>query len=106
VRVAWQTAVASDLAMPEVPGPRPLWIRINNACLDRVMTAVESDPVVAGQFMRVTAMIDPPARLLRPRILLRVARAHHRRTGIDSVHEGSGGDVVTREALGTPARSA
>lgn len=106
VRVAWQTAVASDLALPEVPGPRPLWIRINNACLDRVMTAVESDPVVAGQFMRVTAMIDPPARLLRPRILLRVARAHHRRTGIDSVHEGSGGDVVTREALGMPARSA
>ena len=106
VRVAWQTAVASDLSLPEVPGPRPLWIRVNNACLEPVMTAAESDPVVAAQFMRVTAMIDPPARLLRPAILLRVARAQHRRTGLRSVAEGSGGDVVTRESLGTPARSA
>ncbi len=106
VRVAWQTAVASDLALPEVPGPRPLWIRINNACLEPVLRASESDPVVAAQFMRITAMIDPPMRLLRPSMLLRVARAQHRRTGMQSVHEGSGGVVVTRESLGTPARSA
>ncbi len=106
VRVAWQTAVASDLSLPEVPGPRPLGIRISNACLEPVMTAAESDPVVAAQFMRVTAMIDPPARLLRPAILLRVARAQHRRTGKRYVHEGSGGNVVTRESLGTPVRSA
>lgn len=103
VRVAWQTAVASDLALPEVPGPRPLWIRINNACLEPVMTAAESDPVVAAQFMRVTAMMDAPAQLLRPAMLLRVARARLRRTGYRSVHEGSGGDVVARESLGTPA---
>lgn len=106
VRVAWQTAVASDLSLPEVPGPRPLWIRFNNACLEPVMTAAESDPVVAAQFMRITAMIDPPAQLLRPAMLLRVARAQHRRTDVRSVHEGSGGVVGTRESLGTPARSA
>ncbi|MDP7701602.1 NAD(P)/FAD-dependent oxidoreductase [Mycobacterium sp. TY815] len=106
VRVAWQTAVASDLALPEVSGPRPLRIRVSNACLEPVMTAAESDPVVAAQFMRITAMVDPPAQLLRPAFLLRVARAHHRRTGSNVVHEGSGGDVVTRESLGTPVRSA
>lgn len=106
VRVAWQTAVASDLALPEVPGPRPWWIRINNACLAPVMTAAESDPAVAAQFMRVTAMVDSPRQLLRPAMLLRIARAQHRRTGMQSVHEGSGGVVATRESLGAPARSA
>jgi 2-polyprenyl-6-methoxyphenol hydroxylase-like FAD-dependent oxidoreductase/ketosteroid isomerase-like protein len=83
VRVAWQTAAGSDLALPEVEGRRPMSMRISNAFLERVLTAVEDDPVVAGQFMRVTAMVDPPARLFRPSILRRVARARGRRaTGV------------------------
>lgn len=83
VRVAWQTAAGSDLALPEVEGHRPVSMRISNAFLERVLTAVEDDPVVAGQFMRVTAMVDPPARLFRPSILRRVARARSRRaTGV------------------------
>ncbi|MFZ1177473.1 MAG: FAD-dependent monooxygenase [Mycobacterium sp.] len=95
IRVAWQTAVGSDLALPEVQGPRPMWMRISNACLERVMTATESDPVVAGQFMRVTAMIDPPIRLLRPAILYRVMQAQHRRRrDAQSVDEGFGGSLV------------
>ncbi|MGH3551850.1 MAG: hypothetical protein ACRDT5_04485 [Mycobacterium sp.] len=42
--------------------------------LERVMTAAETDPIVADQFMKVTAMIDSPVRLLRPSILRRVAQ--------------------------------
>ncbi|OBF50287.1 hypothetical protein A5787_08370 [Mycobacterium sp. 852002-50816_SCH5313054-b] len=80
VRVAWQTAAGSDLALPEVQGRRPMSMRISNAFLERVLTAVEVDPVVAGQFMRVTAMVDPPGRLFRPSILRRVARARGRRS--------------------------
>jgi 2-polyprenyl-6-methoxyphenol hydroxylase-like FAD-dependent oxidoreductase len=92
VRVAWQTAVGSDLKLPEVVGPRPVSMRITNAFLERVLTAVEVDPVVAGQFMRVTAMVDPPARLLRPSILLRVVLANRRRpAGVRSIDEGFGG---------------
>jgi 2-polyprenyl-6-methoxyphenol hydroxylase-like FAD-dependent oxidoreductase len=95
VRVAWQTAVGSDLALPEVAGPRPMSMRISNACLEPVMIATESDPVVAGQFMRVVAMVDSPVRLLRPAILLRVMRAsHRRRTDVQSVDEGFGGSLV------------
>ena len=75
VRVAWQTAVGSDLTLPEVVGPRPASMRITNAYLEHVLTASETDPTVAGQFMRVIGMIDPPVRLLRPSILLRIARA-------------------------------
>ena len=79
VRVAWQTAVGSDLALPEVAGPRPLSMRITNAYLDRVMTAAETDPVVAQQFLQFIGMIDSPARLLRPSIMLRLARTNRRR---------------------------
>ncbi|BBZ39991.1 FAD-dependent oxidoreductase [Mycobacterium conspicuum] len=74
IQVAWQTAVGSDLALPEVVGSRPVSMRITNALLEHVLTATEVDPVVAAQFMRITAMVDPPARLLRPSILLRVMR--------------------------------
>jgi 2-polyprenyl-6-methoxyphenol hydroxylase-like FAD-dependent oxidoreductase len=79
VRVAWQTAVGSDLSLPEVIGPRSASMRITNAYLKRVMTAAETNPTVASQFLRVIGMIDPPARLLRPTILLRIARANRSR---------------------------
>ncbi|OBI86305.1 FAD-dependent oxidoreductase [Mycobacterium asiaticum] len=94
VRVAWQTAVASDLTLPEVQGHRPTSMRISNACLEPVMTASETDPVVAGQFLRIVGMLDSPATLLRPSILLRILRAQHRRTGGRSVHEGSDGRLA------------
>lgn len=79
IRVAWQTAVGSDLNLPEVEGKRPISMRITNAFLERVMTAAEVDPVVAGQFMRVVSMVDPPASLLRPSFALRVWGAQDRR---------------------------
>jgi 2-polyprenyl-6-methoxyphenol hydroxylase-like FAD-dependent oxidoreductase len=89
VRVAWQTAVGSDLNLPEVVGKRPISMRITNAYLERVMTACEVNPVVAGQFMRVTSMVDSPIRLLGPSILVRVMRPKRRRpTDVQSVDEG------------------
>ena len=68
-------------------------MRISNAFLERVLTATEADLVVAGQFMRVTAMIDPPTRLLRPSVLLRVMRARRRPADLGSVDERSGESV-------------
>lgn len=79
IRIAWQTAVGSDLALPEVDGPRPLSMRISNAFMDWVLTAAETDPLVALQVTRVTGMVDPPSLLLRPGFLARVARVHRTR---------------------------
>jgi len=76
IRVAWQTAVGSDLALPEVQGHRPLSMRLTNAYLDWVMTAAETDPLVSGQLARLTGMVDPPLRLLRPSFVARVAQVH------------------------------
>jgi hypothetical protein len=63
-------------------------MRITNAYLERVMTAAETDPVVAAQFMRVTTMVDSPIRLLRPSMLLRSMCAKRgRRTDVQSDDE-------------------
>ena len=83
IKVAWQTAVGSDLTLPQVQGPRPLSTRLTNAYLDRVLTAAETDSHVGQQFLRVTGMIDPPSKLLRPAFVSRVlgtaAQARDRR---------------------------
>lgn len=78
IQVAWHMAVGSDLALPEVPGPRPMSIRLTSAYLDRVLAAAESDSHVSYRFMRVVGMLDRPASLLQPSCLFRVSRAHLR----------------------------
>jgi 2-polyprenyl-6-methoxyphenol hydroxylase-like FAD-dependent oxidoreductase len=79
IRIAWQSAAGSDLALPEIEGSVPLSMRLSNAYLDRVMTAAESDPAVTLQFIRVIGMIDSPARLFLPSFIFRVLRARQPR---------------------------
>ena len=73
IGVAWQLAAGSDLAFPEVEGPRTPAIRVTNRFVDWVLTAAESDAGVGGQFFRVTTLLDPPTRLLNPLFISRVA---------------------------------
>ncbi|GHE78606.1 hydroxylase [Amycolatopsis deserti] len=73
IGVAWRLSVGSDLTLPQVQAPRPLPVRLVNRYVERVLTAAERDPVVAAQFMRVSAFLDPPSALMRPSILARVA---------------------------------
>jgi len=79
IAAAWQLAAGGDLALPEVEGPRPLSVRIANAYMDWVLTACESDAVVAAQFFKVNALVDPPSRLLHPAFIYRVATVNLRR---------------------------
>jgi 2-polyprenyl-6-methoxyphenol hydroxylase-like FAD-dependent oxidoreductase len=72
IRIAWQAAVGSDLALPQIPGRRPMSIRVANAYLTQVLAAGETDPAVVQQFLRLINLLDPPSRLLRPPTLLRV----------------------------------
>ena len=94
VKVAWQTAVGSDLTLPQVQGPRPLSMRLTNAYLDRVMAAAETDPWVGQQFMRVTGMIDTPTHLLRPALVSRVLRTGARPGHRDELPLPVTGEVI------------
>jgi 2-polyprenyl-6-methoxyphenol hydroxylase-like FAD-dependent oxidoreductase len=78
IGVAWQFAVGGDLSLPQVEGHRPLAVRLSNVYVDRLQTAAEIDVAVAEQLIRVVALLDPPAVLLRPKMLLRAARARRR----------------------------
>jgi 2-polyprenyl-6-methoxyphenol hydroxylase-like FAD-dependent oxidoreductase len=75
INVAWQLSTSADLALPPVPGPRPLPLRVLNTYVDAVQAAAEQDPAVVTSFLRVTSLLDPPSRLLTPSTVVRVARA-------------------------------
>lgn len=79
IRQAWQLAAASDLALPEIEDREPLVTRLFNRYADRVLTAAEFDPAALDQFARVTALVDPATRLLRPSMVWRAVWAKHRR---------------------------
>ncbi|GFG63768.1 hydroxylase [Mycobacterium kubicae] len=79
IRIAWQAAVGSDLALPQIPGRRPISIRVANAYLEHVLAAGESDAAVVQQFLRLINMLDPPSRLLHPPTLLRVLNRSRKR---------------------------
>ncbi|MDG4824099.1 hypothetical protein O7635_19780 [Asanoa sp. WMMD1127] len=71
---AWAAATGGDLALPEVPGRRPLSVRLAGAYSRRLLGAAERDPVVAHQFLRVAALQDPSSRLVRPSMIARTLR--------------------------------
>ena len=79
IRQAWQLSTTPDLSLPEIDGTPPLVARLLNRYVDRVLTASEYDTVAIDQFYRVTSLIDPATRLMRPAIMWRAALANYRR---------------------------
>ena len=79
VDVAWELAVGADLAIPSVPGRRTLATRLRQAYLRSFQAAACRDPRLTARFWRVAGLVDPPAELVRPAALARVARGRLRR---------------------------
>jgi 2-polyprenyl-6-methoxyphenol hydroxylase-like FAD-dependent oxidoreductase len=96
INMAWQLTTGSDLALPQVLGPRPLPVRIINAYINRVLTAAEREPAVAEQFLRVAALHDPVTRLFRLPTALRVLLNSLRRRPTPAL------DTTTRLTVSSP----
>ena len=69
---AWRLATGADLALPDVSGHRPLPVRAVNRYLRRLRAVAEHDASVAGAFIAVVGMREPPQHVLRPATALRV----------------------------------
>lgn len=72
---AWALSVGADLRFPQVEGRRTKADWLVNRYLDRYRIAASADPVLGTAFLRVTNMMDPPARLITGGHILRVFRS-------------------------------
>jgi 2-polyprenyl-6-methoxyphenol hydroxylase-like FAD-dependent oxidoreductase len=68
----WSIAAGSDLAFPEVEGKRAPAMSMVGKYLDRLLRVAREDTALNIAFQRVTNLIEPPASLFRPSVLLRV----------------------------------
>ncbi|OBJ54052.1 FAD-dependent oxidoreductase [Mycobacterium asiaticum] len=73
VGVAWQMAVSSDLALPQIAGKRTASVRIRNAVVDRMVTAAQTDPLVFQRFLHLMNMVGHRGPLTIASTLLRTA---------------------------------
>jgi hypothetical protein len=69
--VAWAMALGADLSFPEVEGPRTPATRLLGRYVGRLQAGAEHDARLGRAFLRVTSMMDPPAALLRPSVVVR-----------------------------------
>jgi hypothetical protein len=73
IGLAWQLATGGDLAIPGVEGRRSRSTPFINLYVDRVLAAAESDALLTERFLLVINFLDPPASLLTPAVMFRVA---------------------------------
>lgn len=58
-------------------------VRLGNTYMARLQHAATKDAKVTEGFMRVVGLLDPPAALMRPRMLFRILRHAGRSAGAD-----------------------
>ncbi len=75
IDIPWDIAAGGDLRLPVVPGPRPLRTRLVNRYVGRVQAVAAVDPEVGLAFLRVANLVEGPAALLRPGVVVRLATA-------------------------------
>jgi 2-polyprenyl-6-methoxyphenol hydroxylase-like FAD-dependent oxidoreductase len=80
IDMPWQLAVGGDLALPQVPGPRPFPVKLINAYVACVQRVAVQDAVVAAAFVKVIHMLAAPPSLFAPTVLWRVWRGQRQLT--------------------------
>jgi 2-polyprenyl-6-methoxyphenol hydroxylase-like FAD-dependent oxidoreductase len=80
VDAPWQMAAGADLAFPGVEGRRTAANGLVNRYIGRLQAAAEHDAELARTFTRVSNLLDPPSRLMRPDVALRALVGGRSRT--------------------------
>ncbi|THF85520.1 FAD-binding protein [Deinococcus sp. KSM4-11] len=75
IDIPWTLAVGSDLAYPQVEGPRTVAGRLIQRYVRHVHLAAQHDGQVALAFHQVSNLLRPPQSLFRPAVVGRVLRA-------------------------------
>jgi 2-polyprenyl-6-methoxyphenol hydroxylase-like FAD-dependent oxidoreductase len=70
----WRMAVGADLAFDGVDGRGTPDMRVMRGYVSRLHAAAADDAALSVAFVRVSALVDPPAALLRPRVVMRLLR--------------------------------
>jgi 2-polyprenyl-6-methoxyphenol hydroxylase-like FAD-dependent oxidoreductase len=78
VDIPWQMAVGADFRFAGTVGEKARGVDFINAYLARVHRATHHDPVVLQEFLKVMNLVQPPASLFAPKVLLRVLRPGRR----------------------------
>jgi flavin-dependent dehydrogenase len=75
---AWQLSTGEDLRFGTTQGPRPGRLgRLLYRYADQVLAAANGNQHVQAAFLRVLHLLDPPAALFHPRVLLPVLTGRH-----------------------------
>ncbi len=74
VQAPWELAAGADLGYPGAEGRRTLKTRLANAYTSRLQRAAEHDARLSEAFVRAAGLVAPPQSIMRPNLLLRVAR--------------------------------
>lgn len=74
----WRANRLTDFRTSQGGGWRWALRRLANWHTDKVAAAAANDPAVAEAILRVTHIVDPPARLLRPSFVMRLVAANRR----------------------------
>lgn len=76
----WQMAVGADFRFPGTEGKKAASVDFINAYVTKVHRATHHDPVVQAAFLKVMNLMQPPASLFHPKVLLRVLGSTGRTT--------------------------
>jgi 2-polyprenyl-6-methoxyphenol hydroxylase-like FAD-dependent oxidoreductase len=84
---SWQMAVGNDLRYPETEGKRTPMVRFFNWYIGKLHRAAHRDAQVSTAFLKVINMVDPPFKILHPRIIWRVIKGN---LGSEGQHPAAG----------------
>ncbi|SFW72443.1 NAD(P)/FAD-dependent oxidoreductase [Amycolatopsis australiensis] len=85
IDVPWDISAGGDLAFPGVEGPRPLKVKMGNAYMAKLHSAATVDGRFTEAFFRSAGLVDPPAALMRPSLVVGVLRAARRAKAAERV---------------------